>query len=175
MKKINLLFGIVLFLSLNSFAQEKTFAVKLNYLSPLVKTVNLSFEKAVKEDASFQLGVYYTGFSSSGISYSGLGITPEYRKYLTGEALDGGYIAPFVRYQSLTLTESSTSSKGTISTFGGGLIVGRQWMMKGISFDLFIGPIYNSGSYKSTSGTAIDAGSFEGFTLRFGTTIGLGF
>ncbi|MBX7204893.1 MAG: DUF3575 domain-containing protein [Bacteroidia bacterium] len=175
MKKINLFFASLFLLSLGTKAQEKTFAVKLNYLSPLVKTVNLSFEKAVKEDASFQLGVYYTGFSSSGIKYSGLGLTPEYRKYLTGEALDGAYIAPFIRYQSLTLTESSTSSKGTISTIGGGLIVGRQWMMKGISFDLFVGPIYNSGSYSSKSGAAIDAGSFEGFTIRFGTTIGLGF
>jgi hypothetical protein len=175
MKKINLLLGFVLFLSLNSFAQEKTFAVKLNYLSPLVKTINLSFEKAVKEDVSFQLGVYYTGFSSAGVSYSGLGLTPEYRKYLTGEALDGAYIAPFARYQSLTLTESATTSKGTTSTFGGGLIIGRQWMMKGISFDIFIGPIYNSGSYSSKSGNRIDAGSFEGFSLRFGSTIGLGF
>ncbi len=176
MKKINLLLGLVLFLSLHSFAQEKTFAVKLNYLSPIVKTLNLSFEKSVKEDASFQLGVYYTGFSTGGVAYSGVGITPEYRKYLTGEALDGAYIAPFARYQSLTLTESSTSSKGSMSTFGGGLILGRQWMMKGISFDIFVGPIYNSGSFSSKTGAStIDAGSFDGFSIRFGTTIGLGF
>jgi len=175
MKKISLLFTACLFCTIHASAQEKTTAIKLNYLSPIAKTLNLAFEKSVKEDASVQLGLYYTGFSSGGVSYSGIGITPEYRKYLTGEALDGAYIAPFARYQNITLTEPSTTSKGTISTFGGGLIIGRQWMMKSISFDMFIGPIYNSGTYSSSSGTTINAGSFDGFSIRFGTTIGLGF
>lgn len=175
MKKMTFLFVLLFIISIGSMAQEKTTAIKLNYLSPLVKTVNLAFEKSVKEDASFQFGFYYTGFSSGGVNYKGYGITPEYRKYLTGEALSGAYVAPFIRYQSITLTESATVSKGEISTFGGGLIIGRQWMMKGISFDIFIGPTFNSGTYSSSSGSTIDAGSFDGFSIRFGSTIGLGF
>lgn len=175
MKKINLLAALLLLCFSQARAQEKTAAIKLNYLSLLVKTLNLSFEKSLKEDASFQLGVYYTGFTSGGLEYNGLGITPEYRKYLTGEALNGAYIAPFARYQNITLTEPSTLSKGSISTFGGGLIVGRQWMMKSVSFEVFIGPVYNSRSYSVTSGSTLNGGSFDGFSLRLGSTIGLGF
>jgi tetratricopeptide (TPR) repeat protein len=45
-----------------------------------------------------------------------------------------------VRYQSFNLTD--TGSKGTLSTFGGGLILGKQWLFKDkVVLDLFIGPM----------------------------------
>ena len=53
--------------------------IKINILSPVVKTFNIQYEKKLKSDASFQLGFFYTGYSVSGTDFSGFGITPEYR------------------------------------------------------------------------------------------------
>src|ERR1051325_11478063 len=79
--------------------------IKLNIFSPIVKTFNVQYEKTVKADQSFQLGFFYTGYSTGGTDFSGFGITPEYRFYLSDtDAPKGVYLAPFVRYQSFTLT-----------------------------------------------------------------------
>ncbi len=157
-------------------AQKKN-AIKINILSPIVKTFNVQYEAKVKADASFQLGFFYTGYSSSGTDFSGFGVTPEYRMYLGDtEAPEGVYIAPFVRYQNFSL--SDFSGKGTLSTFGGGLILGKQWLFKDkIVLDLFIGPSYSSGSVKVTSGgSTFDVPStLNGFGLRAGMSFGFAF
>lgn len=54
-------------------------ALKINPLSLFFLTGNVSYERAVKEDQSFQVGLFYTGVSISEVKYSGIGVTPEYR------------------------------------------------------------------------------------------------
>lgn len=125
-----------------------------------------------------QLGVYYTGISLGDLAYRGFGITPEYRFYLTkrSDAPDGAYLAPFVRYQNLTFSDvTDASSKFTLSTVGGGLLIGRQWLVgrsDNVAIDLFGGPSYNvakvGDGYKSDAPTA-----FAGFGVRFGLCLGL--
>lgn len=70
-------------------------AIKLNPLSLIFATGNVAYERAVSENSSIQLGVFYSGVSISDLKYTGLGITPEYRFYFAGnrQALNGVYAA----------------------------------------------------------------------------------
>src|SRR5687767_2809783 len=90
-------------------AQEagRSNAIKLNPLSLIFATGNVSYERAMSEKTSLQLGGFYSGFSTSGLKYSGWGVTPEFRMYFAGQkqALNGVYVAPFVRYQSFNLED----------------------------------------------------------------------
>lgn len=163
-------------ITFSGLAQSKGNVIKINILSPIVQTINLQYEKTLSATSSFQLGFFYTGYSVSGTEFSGFGITPEYRFYLSDtEAPEGVYLAPFARYQNFSLTESS--NKATYSTFGGGLILGKQWLFKEkIALDLFFGPSYSSGSVSVTSGTnTFTTSAFDGFGLRAGVCFGLAF
>ncbi|MCH7515381.1 MAG: DUF3575 domain-containing protein, partial [Bacteroidetes bacterium] len=57
--------------------------VKMNFLSLIVKTFNVSYERVIDENNSFQLGVLYTGAKIGDTKLTGFGITPEYRFYLS--------------------------------------------------------------------------------------------
>ncbi|MGE0589397.1 MAG: DUF3575 domain-containing protein [Cyclobacteriaceae bacterium] len=152
--------------------------LKINILSPIVKTFNVQYEQAVSASSSFQLGFFYTGFDSDGTKFSGFGITPEYRFYLSDtDAPQGVYVAPFLRYQNFKLEEEVTASEGDFTAIGGGLILGKQWIFKEkIALDLFIGPAYYSGSVDVTSGSdTFDTGAFDGFGLRTGLCFGFKF
>jgi len=183
MKKV--LAVIVLFsvaISVNAQKEEsksKSNAIKVNLFSPIVKTGSFFYERAVSDKSSAQLGVGFTSYNRSGIKISGLFFTPEYRMYLSGQSLDGFYVAPFARYQNLKIEDNSgsTEAKATLSTYGGGVTVGRQWLFGNIvSFDIFAGPSYNSGSVKVTDGDEVSVpGSFRGFGARVGLTLGVAF
>ncbi|MGB8194126.1 MAG: DUF3575 domain-containing protein [Chitinophagaceae bacterium] len=155
-------------------------AIKLNPLSLVFATGNIAYERAVTENSSVQLGVFYSGVSISGLKYTGLGITPEYRFYFAGnrQALNGVYAGPFVRYQSFTLKEKDGNSEAKFTSFGGGAVIGweKTWD-SGFVLDIFAGPAYNSGKVKEKSGNSdFDvAGSIDGFGLRTGITIGFAF
>lgn len=152
--------------------------VKINIFSPIVKTFNVAYEKKLNANSSGQLGFFYTGYSTGDTEFSGFGITPEYRFYLSDtEAPQGVYVAPFVRYQSFKVEDKTLNNKGEFTAFGGGLIIGKQWIFKErVSLDIFIGPAYFSGDTKTTSGTnTFDTDAFDGFTVRTGLTLGIAF
>ncbi|RYY84259.1 MAG: DUF3575 domain-containing protein [Chitinophagaceae bacterium] len=165
---------------------QKSNAIKVNILSPLVKTGSFFYERKITENKSAQLGVGFTSWGKADATkLSGIFITPEFRFYLNGEALNGFYVAPFLRYQNLKVTTKSSDfsgnaseSKGTLNTFGGGVMAGRQWMLGDIvTLDLFIGPSYNVGDvkYESSNGDADIPASFSGFGVRTGITLGIAF
>lgn len=179
MKKIVLLLTTALLVNFSVHAQSKSSVIKINILSPVVRTLSAFYEKPLSETSSFQLGLQYTGARLVGIRYSGFAITPEYRFYLskTTDAPNGFYVAPFLRYQNLTVRDVDLTTSGTdakLNTFGGGVLVGRQWLFgrsENVALDLFIGPSYNAGS---VNGDDIDVSSgFNGFGLRFGLALGL--
>lgn len=174
--KISIVIFAVSLYSSTSYGQN---VFKINILSPIVKTFNVQYERALSTTGSFQLGFYYTGYSNSGTSFKGFGITPEYRFYLSDtEAPEGVYVAPFVRYQNFKLEEDDVfASKANFTAFGGGLILGKQWIFKEkVVLDLFIGPAYYSGSVDVTSGTdSFDTGAFDGFGIRTGVCFGFRF
>ncbi|MCW5912615.1 MAG: DUF3575 domain-containing protein [Cyclobacteriaceae bacterium] len=178
MKKNLLVVLVVLMGGAFTSANAQENVIKINIFSPIVKTFNASFERKVSATNSFQIGAFFTSYNPESTKFSGFGLTPEYRFYLSeSEAPAGVYVAPFVRYQNFKLTEESSSSKGTFSSFGGGLVIGKQWIFKEkISLDIFIGPQYSSGNVKVTSGSdTFDTNVFDGFGIRTGLTLGFAF
>lgn len=182
MRKITLVLALVAAtVAANAQSDIKNNAIKLNPLSLALMTGNVSYERAVGANQSIQVGVFYSGVSLSGLKYSGLGVTPEYRIYFAGkkEALNGVYVAPYARYQNFSLKEKETEDKATFSSIGGGAVIGWQKMWpSGFTLDLFAGPGYNSGKVKTDSNSEdefdIKAG-ISGFGFRTGLTIGFGF
>lgn len=182
MRKITLVLALVAAtVAANAQSDIRNNAIKLNPLSLALMTGNVSYERAVGANQSIQVGVFYSGVSLSGLKYSGLGVTPEYRIYFAGkkEALNGVYVAPYARYQNFSLKEKETEDKATFSSVGGGAVIGWQKMWpSGFTLDLFAGPGYNSGKVKADSNSEdefdIKAG-INGFGFRTGLTIGFGF
>jgi outer membrane autotransporter protein len=172
----------------NLSAQKKN-VIKLNFLSPVVKTLNLQYEHALGAKNSFQLGLFYTGAKSGDVSLSGFGITPEYRMYFSEEkdAPAGFFLAPFIRYQNFTLKADvldnnfqTVEGKASLSAFRPGLLVGYQWLFSGkVSFEMFIGPAYSISSYKITSDYGkeedFSLNGNDGFGIRTGFAIGIAF
>lgn len=160
----------------STFGQSNV--IKLNVFSPLLKTLNVSYEAKVSASSSFQLGFFYTTYTPAEVSFKGIGITPEYRFYLSDtDAPAGVYVAPFLRYQNFKLTDETTSDEGTFSSFGGGLVIGKQWILKEkIALDAFFGPSYSGGKAEATTGgSTFDTDVFDGFGLRLGFNIGFAF
>jgi hypothetical protein len=172
----------VAFLALASvaFAQDgPQNIIKVNIISPILKTGSFFFEHALNEKSSFQLGVGFTAFKQEeeDVKISGIFITPEYRMYLSASktAPAGFYVGPYLRYQNLKIEDEF--DKATLSTFGGGVVAGHQWIFRDrFSLDLFLGPNYNSGNVKVTSGSEPDVPTtFKGFGIRTGVTFGIAF
>lgn len=184
MKRIKIILTLIVFTSF-AYGQESETPmnnIKVNIFSPIVKTGSFFYERKINTNSSAQLGVGFTAYNREGIKINGLFFTPEYRFYLSSskEALEGFYVGPYLRYQNLKIEDTQVSeepSKATLSTFGGGVVVGHQWIFKNIfSLDVFLGPNYNSGTIKITSGDEPDIpASFEGFGARFGLTFGVAF
>ncbi len=188
MKKSILIFSLLLFTQVlfsgQSQAQtEKKNLIKINLLSPIVRTASLFYERAVSESISTQLGFFYTAASISNTEFRGFGLTPEVRIYLSDKgAPQGFFVAPFVRYQNYELTydgeEVLEDSEATVQGIGGGLLIGGQWVFKDIiSLDVWGGPSYSSLSFEVTSGEEddFDVDSIDGFGVRFGLTLGIAF
>lgn len=179
MKKISLAGLLLATIATASFAQEpeRKNNIKVNLISPLVRTFSGFYERKISPSSSLQLGVSYTGAELDEVKLRGWSVTPEFRYYATQKgAMQGFYVAPFMRYGNFEVDDKI--SKGDLKTIGGGLLVGNQWIFgKGISLDLFIGPSYNVGDLKITSGdTDPDVpASFEGFGVRAGVTLGIAF
>jgi hypothetical protein len=160
-----------------TYAQQNV--IKINILAPIVKTFNVQYERALNDQSSLQLGFFYTGYSTGDSKFSGFGITPEYRFYLSETAAPQGvYIAPFVRYQSFTIEDDVADAEADFTAFGGGVILGKQWIFKEkVALDIFLGPAYYSGNVDVKSGNEddLEVGAFDGFGLRAGVCFGFRF
>jgi hypothetical protein len=181
MRKVSLMLALVAAtIAVNAQDAGRSNAIKLNPLSLAFLTGNIAYERAVSSNSSVQLGVFYSGVKFSGTSYSGFGLTPEYRIYFAGakEALNGVYVAPFARYQNFKIEDKDAQMKSTFTTIGGGAILGWEKMWNsGFTLDLFAGPSYNKAKFKNDSDddTFDIKGGFTGFGIRTGLTIGFGF
>ncbi len=181
MKKIVIGFAF-LAAAVSGNAQGKQNVIKVNLISPIVKSGSFFYERALSEKSSAQIGVGFTAYNRDAVKINGVFFTPEYRFYLSeSEAAPVGfYVGPYLRYQNLKIesTESEPVDKATLSTIGGGVVVGRQWIFSDVvSLDIFLGPNYNSGKVKVTSGSEVEdiPGSINGFGVRTGITLGLAF
>ena len=167
-------------------AQVKN-AVKINIFSPIVKTFSGFYERALGDAVSIQAGFFYTGTKVEDTKFTGWGVTPEFRFYpAKNEDLKGFYLAPFGRYSSFSLsgtsidpaTQEEIDAKATLGTFGGGLLIGGQFLFGDIvTLDIYIGPKYSVSDITVDAGEEDDfqLGSFDGFGVRGGVTIGIAF
>lgn len=176
-KAILLVIVALMWCSSNIWAQSNIF--KLNIVSPIVRTASVFYERTLNDQSSLQMGFFYSGYSDDETKYRGFGVTPEYRFYLSETlAPSGFYVAPFLRYQAFDLEDKVTADEATYSSFGGGLLIGRQWVFKQrVALDLFLGPSYFNGDVEAAegSGDEFDVEAFDGFGLRTGITLGLAF
>ena len=188
MKNYKLFFSLLLAgISVQAMAQSDNAQtpknlIKVNLLSPVVRTGSFFYERILNEKSSLQLGLFYTGTSFAGTRFRGIGITPEYRFYLSEskQAPAGFFVAPFVRYQNLKLTDKDdTNISAGYSSFGGGVCVGNQWLFKNqVSIELFGGPSFNATSFRGNNGATKDdffLGNLGYFSLRFGVALGFAF
>jgi hypothetical protein len=184
MKKVFVLLMIIT-MGINMFAQDKPAVatekntLKVNTLALILTTGSVFYERKLSDFTSAQLGVGYFNYKISDSKLSGLFLTPEVRLYVRKNAIDGFYIAPYMRYMNLTFkTETETdNAKGTFNSYGGGVAFGRQWVFtKGFLLDLFFGGHYTGSQIKLTSGTSEpDLTKLSGFRMRVGFNIGFAF
>ena len=190
MRKILLIITYISVYVLTVNAQKRNL-LKLNLISPLVKTLNMLFEGVIGEQKSFQIGFFYTSGKSEDESLYGFGITPEYRMYFSEgrDAPSGFFLAPFLRFQTFhsTVNDSWTYDEEIEASFIGirpGLLIGHQWLFSDkVSFELFFGTTYSiySIDIKSDEGEEDDfpftdtfgIGEGNNFGIRAGLTIGI--
>ena len=174
-KKLAVLTFVITCFSFGASAQNN--ALKINVISPAIKTFNIQYEHKLSSESSFQIGYFYCGYDALETDYSGYGVTPEYRLYLseTREALNGIFIAPFLRYQEFKLTDPDGTAN--VNLFGGGVIFGRQWIFKEkLSMEMFVGPSYSTEKKTITSGIDdFDDILYTGYGIRAGSCLGLAF
>jgi hypothetical protein len=159
--------------------KEKKNAVKLNLISPFVKTFNLAYERVLNENLGLQIRGYYTGYSDKGTDpetkTTGFGIIPELRLYLSEKkkAPAGFFVAPFIRFDKFDVTENyedGSTIEGTYSDIGAGLLIGHQSVFSNIvTLEAFIGPQYIFGKEEGD----IEGQRLKGVLPRGGVTIGI--
>jgi hypothetical protein len=184
MKKLITLATLVM-LALPMLAQEKPAVseepnvVKVNTLSLIIGTGSLFYERKLSDNLSGQLGVGYLNYKVEDSKLTGVFLTPEVRLYPKSNAIDGFYLAPYFRYQNLQVENTQTNDKGTYTNYGGGLVIGRQWITdSGFTMDLFFGGHYSKGKINAQEGSTgdnLDVAKFEGFRPRIGFSIGFAF
>jgi hypothetical protein len=145
MKRVTLVGILLTSIAAQSFAQisEKKNIVKVNVLSPVVRTFSGFYERKISSASSVQLGISYTGAELDEVQIRGWSLAPEFRYYATEKgAMQGFYLAPFMRFGNFELDDKV--SKADMKTIGGGLLIGKQWLFyRGITLDAFVGPSYN--------------------------------
>jgi hypothetical protein len=96
--------------------QDNKNALKINALSLIYSTLNLSYQHVVNNTSSVNITASYMDFDSYGSIHNpldsinggsslvesqrtqGFAITPEYRFVTNGKGLSGRYVAPFLKY-----------------------------------------------------------------------------
>ena len=183
MKKFLLLLFAV-FLTASVPAQDKQFSsteknvFKVNTLSLLIGTGSVFYEREFSDLLSGQMGVSYTNFKFWDTRFKGTTLTPEVRIYPKKNGVDGFYLAPYFRYQQYSLEDDDEDFRNTLTSFGGGFLLGRQWIREsGFTMDFFFGGHYGKAD-TSEEESGINQSSyniFEGFKMRTGFALGFAF
>ncbi len=178
-----LLFTGFLFYSTATCAQtslvEGKNIIKVNLPSIALKHYLLQYERVMNNRQSFAIGI---GFSPSvdlpfkstlldefsenedakraieSTTFNKITVTPEYRFYLGKKGAPAGfYVAPFVRYTTMSISQDYTFTPssgiehtahltGKFSGIGGGVMIGAQWLLgKNVTLDWWIaGPFFGA-------------------------------
>ncbi|MEI6184425.1 MAG: DUF3575 domain-containing protein [Bacteroidota bacterium] len=152
MKKIVLALCILV-AALNVNAQNGKNVVKVNPLGLLFGIVDLTYERGLNENSSFEIVPQYGGFTVGDFKYSTIGLGANYKYYSSGEAVKGFYLSPGLFYSSGKVTDSYNSSISA-TNFGIKAVFGKQWIWEsGFALDLNGGFGYQSFSYSGDNST----------------------
>lgn len=151
--------------------------VKVNVLSPFLTVVNIHYEINHHKDASSQVELFYFGgdFFNQQIGVRGIGVTYNYRYYLTQSYPAGWYAQPYLRYQYYWPETGPVNER--FNSIGTGIVFGRQFVFaKRIILDGFLGPSYNQAAI---NGVRLNTNDFlpmlKGPWFRAGFTVGFMF
>lgn len=177
-------------------------SIKLDLISPTMRTFNLNYERVISPYSSWNLGALYTDQSNAitNADYlSRFATTLEYRYYMgKNPAPRGMYLGAFARYQWMKTQSWNytylydqngilTSSVGSyeekeLNTGGFGINLGYQATFKDkIVVDMYFGPVYNSGDKRiSKTSPYGDRPNdvfkpYVGYFLRSGLAVGFMF
>ena len=165
---------VLLLLSFQTYAQNKSSVVKINLGSLIVKNFSLQYERAVGPKTSLALGLRFQPngnlpFQSTvkdwvndpdiqvgQIKTGNFALTPEFRYYFK-QSLKGLYIAPYFRYASYRMdapvnytglvTTKTAFFTGDIYSYSGGVLFGNQFRLS----DNFILDLYIIGAHIGAS------------------------
>ncbi len=189
-------------------AQEAEHVVKLNIFALALNNVSLQYEKPFHDRMSVSLGVRMqlprtlpnvVGGTDEGSGtiesrLTGYALTPEFRFYTGSKgAPKGFYLAPYLRYTNFKIATQSEyrddtgvdrkyDLTGKFTGFGGGLMIGMQWLIADkFSIDWWIlGGHYGTANAKlfgeNKSGTWSQKeqddikAELQAFDVPFGTT-----
>ena len=180
MKKTVIILLVILF-TVPAFPQDESEpetynnVIKANTLILIIASGSIFYERRLTDITAAQLGVGFLSYKIDETKLSGLFLTPEFKFYIRKNALDGFYMAPYLRYMNCSY--DNNNGEGSLRNFGGGLSFGRQWIFeKGFAMELFFGGHYADSSFEITSGDEpTDLSKMEGFRTRIGFCIGFAF
>ena len=172
MKK-NLMIAMIA-VGFTAYAQKNV--VKANPLGLVFGVADFSYERAISDKTSFEIGVSYSGADvttpSEKISTSAIGGEGKFKFYFSSDkdAPRGWYAAPFASYSVASASDNAGIDVG-YSTFSGGALAGYQWVFgggdSGFALDLNFGA-----QYMSVSATENTTVSIDGFLPRLGVSLG---
>lgn len=168
MKKKFLLI-IALFVFSFSYSQNGPNIVKVNPLGLVFGSFNATFEHALNESSSFEVGANY--FNWSNLDLAGYGAEVAYRFYFSknNEAPEGIFASPFLSVNGLTYTYDGDSEDSSFG-FGGGVKAGYQWVWdSGLALDLFFGYGYTKINFDKADY------EYSGGLPRLGLSLGYNF
>ena len=159
--------------------------IKINPLSAGLHTASIAWEHTINWNTSIQIGASYTPpieiisdvFDGDTLELTGNSNTFELRKYSKRNAPKGFYWGPYLRRQSITLTDENLSSSLSVSSVG--VMLGGHFLISGtVSLDMYFG--LGLGSYSISTGDTfsdisdiIGTGSVTTGAARYGFTVGI--
>lgn len=154
--------------------------VKLKTIPLLFRMFSVQYERALNEKMSIACDVNLLFFSASQtsgslsdgkVTYSGFGLSPEFRFYPGEEALKGFFVGPYLSYLGMGIkvegTNGNNGKKGTaelsgISAFGGGVLLGWKWIFADVfALETHLGVNYLNLTIPSTINIKYDDGTSE--------------
>lgn len=186
----------------SSFPPLKENTIKVNLLSPIFNTVNVSYQRLLSPERSLQLTFSYMNFNNfqdlftgnTTTNIKGMNLVTDYKVNFSGYGLNGFYAGPFARYMNYERTYEAGNNfeQANIQSIGFGFLLGKQFLFRNtITLDLFAGPAYQVsvqekfttnypsgfGSVRHTTymGELISGRYVKGYSMRGGITLGFAF
>ena len=187
MKKLLFLAVLSIALTLAAQAQDtRMHTVKINLHAPLFNSFYMAYEHVMNDDITVGSDLFIIGNRYDDVKWSGFGISPEVRFYFKSNVYSGYYLAPYVRYQNVKITDQIKidnglggydlkTREGRHQLLGFGMNFGHNFVFNDrVCIDLYAGPQFQR---KYVSGEARPRSAYFNavYFARVGVNIGFRF